>query len=168
MDKNVVPSRPSSPDPDAQHKKVFFDNAFFLLAHRETILADPCMAAALVRIPLVRPFLASKPNEYMTLGAYLDMWHSSSHSRLIDDTGQMTLIYRAVGNPGTNGHLCYVIYENGRTATTHSPYTLRSILSCFGRVKKKYQETRNGEAPYTLEKVVEMLRAEEQEHYKTT
>lgn len=146
--------------------KVFFDNAFFLLAHREAILANPCMAAALVRIPLVRPFLARTRNEYMTLGAYLDMWHTSSDSRLIDNEGHMALIFRAVGNPGTGSNSCSIIYENGCTSTAHAPSFLH-VIKAFGRVVNKYRETRSGEAPFTLEKVVEKLRAEEQKLYKT-
>ena len=147
------------PNPDAQHLKVFTDNAFFLLAHSETILADRRMAAAIVRNNLPGCFLGGKSPAYMTLGAYLYMW-SNRPSTTIITGGLPALIYWSTGNPGTGSNTCRVIRSDGSTATCHAPEDFLSIIRAFGSVFNWYRETKDGTDPYSLEQVVEMLRAE--------
>ena len=81
--------------------RIFLNNAFFLLAHRDRIMSDS------------RMFLASVPVQNgpiyfgkLCLGAYLEWWLSYDTVRRISEDGRLSLVFRLAGSPYSGRNSC--------------------------------------------------------------
>lgn len=140
-----------------EETKVFLNNAFFFLAHRDRIMSDS------------RMFLASVPVQNgpiyfgkLCLGAYLEWWLSYNTVRRISEDGRLSLVFRLAGSPFSGRNSCQEVYEDG----SHKVIHISNFMMAVGRLKgitEHYSKHNNNER-YRLEEVVEILKEEDNEN----
>ena len=137
--------------------KIFLNNAFFFLSHRDRIISDS------------RMFLASVPVQNgpiyfgkLCLGAYLKWWLSYDAVRRISEEGRLSLVFRLAGSPFSGRNSCNEVYEDGSHKVVH----ISNFMNAVGRLKRiseHYSKYDNNER-YSLEEVVEILKKEDNEN----
>lgn len=137
--------------------KIFLNNAFFFLSHRDRIISDS------------RMFLASVPVQNgpiyfgkLCLGAYLKWWLSYDAVRRISEEGRLSLVFRLAGSPFSGRNSCNEVYEDGSHKVVH----ISNFMNAVGRLKRiseNYSKHNNTER-YSLEEVVEILKKEDNEN----
>ena len=137
--------------------KIFLNNAFFFLSHRDRIMSDS------------RMFLASVPVQNgpiyfgkLCLGAYLEWWLSYDAVRRISEDGRLSLVFRLAGSPFSGRNSCNEVYEDGSHKVVH----ISNFMNAVGRLKRiseQYSKNNNNKR-YRLEEVVEILKKEDNEN----
>jgi FtsZ-binding cell division protein ZapB len=136
-----------------QQKKLFTDNAFYLLAHSERIMHDSRMFLTPVAVQ-------TQGSHTPTLGIYLEWWNECSIALRTDKDGNRSLVYSLAGSPMTGGNSCAEVYEDGRTESVQVS-SFMSHLRTFGAINARYDEAKHIYQAYTLEQVLEILHAED-------
>ena len=140
-----------------EETKIFLNNAFFFLSHRDRIISDS------------RMFLASVPVQNgpiyfgkLCLGAYLKWWLSYDAVRRISEEGRLSLVFRLAGSPFSGRNSCNEVYEDGSHKVVH----ISNFMNAVGRLKRisEHYSRYDNKERYSLEEVVEILKKEDNEN----
>lgn len=129
-------------------------NAFRLLAHSETIIANSKMALC----PLeVRCCLAiSGSIKDITLGGLVYWWRNDKHGHVKLENGDTALLYRLCGSGYGNGNASFAADAQGGIHELAIPYFMATLHS-FIDAKSRFKLTVNDEKPYSLQEVIDKL-----------
>ena len=143
-----------------QQKKLFTDNAFYLLAHSERIMCDSQMFLAPVAGQNVLAYTGMSGFHTPTLGIYLEWWNECSMALRTDKDGNRSLVYHLAGSPLSGANQCTEVYEDGKTENIQvSLFT--NHWRQFTAINTRYDEAKHIYQAYTLEQVLEILHAED-------
>lgn len=140
-----------------EETKIFLNNAFFFLAHRDRIMSDS------------RMFLASVPVQNgpiyfgkLCLGAYIEWWLSCDTVRRISEDARLSLVFRLAGSPFSDRNSCNEVYEDGSNKVVH----ISNFMNAVGRLKRisEHYSRYDNKERYSLEEVVEILKKEDNEN----
>ena len=143
-----------------QQKKLFTDNAFYLLAHQERIMRDSRMFLAPVAVQNGLAYTGTSGFLAPTLGIYLEWWDACSEALRVDKEGRRSLVYHLAGSPLSGTNHCAEVFEDGRI----EPIQVSSFISHwqpFVNINTQYDEAKHIYQAYTLEQVLEILHAED-------
>ena len=143
-----------------QQKKLFTDNAFYLLAHSERIMRDSRMFLAPVAVQNVLAYTGTSGFHTPTLGIYLEWWNECSIALRTDKDGNRSLVFHLAGSPLSGTNHCAEVFEDGRI----EPIQVSSFISHwqpFVNINTQYDEAKHIYQAYTLEQVLEILHAED-------
>ncbi|MBR1550844.1 MAG: hypothetical protein IJ632_00820 [Muribaculaceae bacterium] len=157
--KPCKPQPPSSADKERQ-KKLFIDNAFYLLAHRERILRDSRMFLAPVAIQSGLAYVGISGFRTPTVGVYLEWWANCSGAMQTDKKGRRSLVYHLAGSPLSGCNKCGIVREDGKTDVVQlSPFIAH--WKPFVGINTRYTEAKHIYQAYTLEDVLDILHHED-------
>ena len=145
---------------DEELQRLFIDNAFYLLAHRERILQDSRMFLAPIGIQNGSPYTKSLGLDAPTIGVYLEWWSHCLGSMVISDSGRMSLIYELTGSPHSKVTSGRQLYENGETEPIHS-YGHVQYWKSLIEINKHYSEAKEIYQAYTLQELLDILHEED-------
>ncbi len=145
---------------DEELQRLFIDNAFYLLAHRERILQDSRMFLAPIGIQNGSPYTKSLGLDAPTIGVYLEWWSHCLGSMVISDSGRMSLIYELTGSPHSKVTSGRQLYENGETEPIHS-YGHVQYWKSLIEINKRYSEAKEIYQAYTLQELLDILHEED-------
>lgn len=154
--------KPIPPEVEEQRKqdvKFFTDRAFFFLDHREKILNDSRMFLAPVPVQSGLAYIGTSGFRRPTLGVYVEWWMTcvpAIISSLHDDTW---LVYYISGSPLSGMNCCGIVNANGECRSENLPSPFSAIWRSFMEVNKRYDEAKQRYEAYSLEEVVKLLEA---------
>lgn len=162
-------NKPCKPQPRTseefeRQKKLFTDNAFYLLAHQERIMRDSRMFLAPVAVQNGLAYTGTSGFNAPTLGIYLEWWNECSMALRVDKENRRSLVFHLAGSPLSGANHCAEVYEDGRT----EPVQVSSFISHwrpFTAINTRYDEAKHMYQAYTLEQVLEILDAEDGERW---
>ena len=143
-----------------QQKKLFTDNAIYLLAHSERIMRDSRMFLAPVAVQNVLAYTGTSGFHTPTLGIYLEWWNECSIALRTDKDGNRSLVYHLAGSPMSGMNHCAEVFEDGRTELVQVSSFI-SLWPPFIDINTRYDEAKHIYQAYTLEQVLEILHAED-------
>ncbi len=141
-----------------KEEKVFLDNAFFFLAHRDKIMKDSRMF--LTPVPIRHTIFFWRGN--ICLGDYLEWWLSCESARRMSDDNRMLLVYLLAGSHCSGSNRCHEVDEFGTTEGIQLS-NFSSAAGQFIRIAERYKNFVGVYEAYSLEEVVEILKREEAE-----
>uniref|UniRef100_UPI003FEE807D hypothetical protein n=1 Tax=Prevotella sp. TaxID=59823 RepID=UPI003FEE807D len=147
-----------------QQKKLFTDNAFYLLAHSERIMHDSRMFLTPVAVQNVLAYTGTSGFHTPTLGIYLEWWNECSIALRTDKDGNRSLVFHLAGSPLSGTNQCAEVFEDGRIEPIH----VSSFISHwrpFAAINTRYDEAKHIYQAYTLEQVLDILHAEDDESW---
>ena len=162
-------NKPCKPQPRTseefeRQKKLFTDNAFYLLAHQERIMRDSRMFLAPVAVQNGLAYTGTSGFNAPTLGIYLEWWNECSMALRVDKENRRSLVFHLAGSPLSGANHCAEVYEDGRT----EPVQVSSFISHwrpFTAINTRYDEAKHIYQAYTLEQVLAILHAEDGEDW---
>lgn len=162
-----IGNKPCKPQPRTteefeQQKKLFTDNAFYLLAHQERIMRDSRMFLAPVAVQNGLAYTGTSGFLAPTLGIYLEWWDACSEALRVDKEGRRSLVYHLAGSPLSGTNHCAEVYEDGRTESVQVSSFI-SHWQPFVNINTRYDEAKHMYEAYTLEQVLAILHAEDGE-----
>lgn len=155
---------PRTTEDEEQQKKLFTDNAFYLLAHSERIMRDSRMFLAPVDVQNVLAYTGTSGLHTPTLGIYLEWWNECSIALRTDKDGNRSLVFHLAGSPLSGTNHCAEVFEDGRI----EPIQVSSFISHwqpFVNINTQYDEAKHMYQAYTLEQVLEILHTEDGERW---
>ena len=160
-----IGNKPCKPQPRTaedveQQKKLFTDNAFYLLAHSERIMHDSRMFLSPVAVQNVLAYTGTSGFHTPTLGIYLEWWNECSIALRTDKDGNRSLVYHLAGSPLSGTNHCAEVFEDGRIEPIHVSSFI-SHWQPFVNINTQYDEAKHIYQAYTLEQVLEILHAED-------
>lgn len=158
-------NKPCKPQPRAteekeQQKKLFTDNAFYLLAHQERIMRDSRMFLAHVAVQNGLAYTGTSGFLAPTLGIYLEWWNECSIALRTDKDGNRSLVFHLAGSPLSGTNHCAEVFEDGRIEHIQVSSFI-SHWQPFVNINTQYDEAKHIYQAYTLEQVLEILHAED-------
>lgn len=158
-------NKPCKPQPRAteekeQQKKLFTDNAFYLLAHQERIMRDSRMFLAPVAVQNGLAYTGTSGFLAPTLGIYLEWWNECSIALRTDKDGNRSLVFHLAGSPLSGANHCAEVFEDGRTESVQVSLFINHWRP-FTAINTRYDEAKHIYQAYTLEQVLEILHAED-------
>lgn len=147
---------------EQQQKKLFTDNAFYLLAHSERIMRDSRMFLAPVAVHSGLAYTGTSGFRNPTIGIYLEWWNECARTLRTDDEGNRSLIFHLAGSPLSGSNCCAEVYEDGRIESV----SVRSFIDFwppFMAINQRYTEAKDMHQAYTLQQVLDILHAEDSE-----
>lgn len=147
---------------EQQQKKLFTDNAFYLLAHSERIMRDSRMFLAPVAVHNGLAYTGTSGFRNPTIGIYLEWWNECAKTLRTDDEGNRSLIFHLAGSPLSGSNCCAEVYEDGRIESV----SVRSFIDFwppFMAINQRYTEAKDMHQAYTLQQVLDILHAEDSE-----
>ena len=162
-------NKPCKPQPRTseefeRQKKLFTDNAFYLLAHQERIMRDSRMFLAPVAVQNGLAYTGTSGFNAPTLGIYLEWWNECSMALRVDKENRRSLVFHLAGSPLSGANHCAEVYEDGRTESVQ----VSSFISHwrpFAAINTRYDEAKHIYQAYTLEQVLDILHAEDDESW---
>ena len=162
-----IGNKPCKPQPRTteemeRQKKLFTDNAFYLLAHSERIMRDSKMFLAPVMVQNGLAYTGTSGFNAPTLGIYLEWWAVCTKALRTDKDGNRSLVFHLAGSPLSGANHCAEVFEDGRV----EPVQVSSFISHwqpFVNINIQYDKAKHIYQAYTLEKVLEILHAEDGE-----
>ena len=162
-----IGNKPCKPQPKTteeleRQKKLFTDNAFYLLAHQERIMRDSRMFLAPVAVQNGLAYIGTSGFNAPTLGIYLEWWNECPIALRVDKESRRSLVFHLAGSPLSGANRCAEVYEDGRTESVQ----VSSFISHwrpFTAINTRYDEAKHIYQAYTLEQVLEILHAEDGE-----
>ena len=160
-------NKPCKPQPKTteemeRQKKLFTDNAFYLLAHSERIMRDSRMFLAPVAVQNGLAYTGISGFHAPTLGIYLEWWNECSIALRTDKDGKRSLVFHLAGSPLSGANHCAEVYEDGRTESVQVSSFI-SHWQPFVNINTRYDEAKHIYQAYTLEQVLDILHAEDSE-----
>ena len=151
-----------APKPEAKEvlRKLFIDNAFYLLAHRERILRDSRMFLTSVSVQNKLAYTESPGMDAPTIGVYLEWWSSCLGSMVLSKSGRMSLIYELTGSPHSKVTSGRQLYEDGETEPIHL-YSFVHYWEPLIEINKRYNEAKKIYEAYTLQELLDILHEED-------
>lgn len=164
-----IGNKPCKPQPKTteeleRQKKLFTDNAFYLLAHQERIMRDSRMFLAPVAVQNGLAYTGTSGFNAPTLGIYLEWWNECSMALRVDKENRRSLVFHLAGSPLSGANHCAEVYEDGRTESVQ----VSSFISHwrpFAAINTRYDEAKHMYQAYTLEQVLEILHTEDGERW---
>lgn len=162
-------NKPCKPQPRTseefeRQKKLFTDNAFYLLAHQERIMRDSRMFLAPVAVQNGLAYTGTSGFNAPTLGIYLEWWNECSMALRVDKENRRSLVFHLAGSPLSGANHCAEVYEDGKVE--HIQVSLfASHWRPFAAINTRYDEAKHMYQAYTLEQVLEILHAEDGERW---
>lgn len=167
-----VGNKPLKPQPKPteeieRQKKLFTDNAFYLLAHRERIMRDSRMFLTPVAATNGLAYTGVSGFHNPTVGIYLEWWATCGNAMRTDENGNRSLVFHLAGSPLSGANHCSEVYEDGRIEQIH--------LSCFSdcwrpfmAINTRYDEAKHIYQAYTLEELLDVLNKEDNEDFDSS
>ena len=155
---------PRTTEDEEQQKKLFTDNAFYLLAHQERIMRDSRMFLAPVAVQNGLAYIGTSGFNAPTLGIYLEWWNECPIALRVDKENRRSLLFHLAGSPLSGANRCAEVYEDGRTESVQ----VSSFISQwrpFTAINTRYDEAKHIYQAYTLEQVLDILHAEDGEDW---
>lgn len=161
--------KPCKPQPNAdeekeRQKKLFTDNAFYLLAHSERIMRDSRMFLAPVAVQNGLAYTGTSGFNAPTVGIYLEWWATCPEALRTDKEGCRSLVFHLAGSPLSGANRCAEVYEDGRVKSV-SDSLFASHWQSFTAINTRYDEAKHIYQVYTLEQVLDILHAEDSEDW---
>lgn len=153
-------SQPKPIEDVERQKKLFTDNAFFLLSHRERIMKDSRMFLTPVMIQNGLAYTGTSAFHNPTVGIYLEWWAACAEAMRIDENGNRSLVFHLAGSPLSGAKHCAEVYEDGRVKQIHLSY-FSSCWKPFMEVNTRYDEAKHIYQAYTLEELLDVLHKED-------
>lgn len=147
-----------------QQKKLFTDNAFYLLAHSERIMHDSRMFLTPVAVQNVLAYTGTSGFHTPTLGIYLEWWNECSIALRTDKDGNRSLVFHLAGSPLSGVNNCAEVFEDGSIEPIHVSSFISHWRS-FAAINTRYDEAKHMYQAYTLEQVLDILHAEDDESW---
>ena len=141
-------------------EELFFQNAFFLYEHKDSILADSRMAYTPLPFRNNLAYTGTSGLRDATLGVYMEWWDACEKSVLKAGNGIRALTYFIAGSPLSGSNSCGVVTKAGKTKTVHFPSPFYEIWGPFAEINRRYAEAKQ-QGPvqaYTLEETIAILR----------
>ncbi len=162
-----VGNKPCKPQPRTteekeQQKKLFTDNAFYLLAHQKRIMRDSRMFLAPVAVQNGLAYTGTSGFLAPTLGIYLEWWNECSIALRTDEDGKRSLVFHLAGSPLSGVNHCAEVYEDGKVEHIQVSLFINHWRP-FTAINTRYDEAKHTYQAYTLEQVLEILHAEDGE-----
>ncbi len=162
-----IGNKPCKPQPRTtedveQQKKLFTDNAFYLLAHQERIMRDSRMFLAPIAVQNGLAYTGTSGFHAPTLGIYLEWWNECSIALRTDEDGKRSLVFHLAGSPLSGANHCAEVYEDGRVEHIQVSLFINHWRP-FTAINTRYDEAKHIYQAYTLEQVLEILHAEDGE-----
>lgn len=145
-----------------QQKKLFTDNAFYLLAHSERIMRDSRMFLAPVAVHNGLAYTGTSGFRNPTIGIYLEWWNECARTLRTDDEGNRSLVFYLSGSPLSGANCCAEVYEDGRIESV-SVHSFIDHWRPFMAINQRYTEAKHMHQAYTLQQVLDILHAEDSE-----
>ena len=160
-----IGNKPCKPQPRTtvemeRQKKLFTDNAFYLLAHQERIMRDSRMFLAPVAVQNGLAYTGTSGFLAPTLGIYLEWWNECSIALRTDKDGNRSLVFHLAGSPLSGTNHCAEVFEDGRIEHIQVSSFI-SHWQPFVNINTQYDEAKHIYQAYTLEQVLEILHAED-------
>lgn len=160
-----VGNKPLKPQPKSteeieKQKKLFTDNAFYLLAHRERIMRDSRMFLTHVMIQNGLAYTGVSGFHNPTVGIYLEWWSLCSEAMRIDKDSNRSLVFHLAGSPLSGANHCSEVYEDRRVKQIHLSY-FSDCWRPFMAINARYDEAKHLYQTYTLEELLAILRNED-------
>lgn len=160
-----IGNKPSKPqqtptEEKEQQKKLFTDNAFYILAHSERIMRDSRMFLAPVAVQNGLAYTGTSGFNAPTLGIYLEWWAVCTEALRTDNKGNRSLVFHLLGSPLSGSNHCSEVYEDGRVETVQV-YSFIRHWQPFTAINTRYDEAKHIYQAYTLEQVLDILHAED-------
>lgn len=164
-----VGNKPCKPQPNTteekeRQKKLFTDNAFYLLAHQERIMRDSRMFLAPVAVQNGLAYIGTSGFNAPTLGIYLEWWNECPIALRTGEDGHRSLVFHLAGSPLSGANRCAEVYEDGRVEHTQVSSFINHWRP-FTTINTRYDEAKHIYQAYTLEHVLEILHAEDNESW---
>ena len=153
-------SLPRTTEDVEQQKKLFTDNAFYLLAHSERIMHDSRMFLTPVDVQNGLFYTGTSGFHSPTLGIYLEWWNECPEALRTNKDGNRSLVYHLAGSPMSGMNHCAEVFEDGRTELVQVSSFI-SLWPPFIDINTRYDEAKHIYQAYTLEQVLEILHAED-------
>lgn len=147
---------------EQQQKKLFTDNAFYLLAHSERIMRDSRMFLAPVAVHNGLAYTGTSGFRNPTIGIYLEWWNECARALRTDDEGNRSLVFYLSGSPLSGANCCAEVYEDGRIESV-SVHSFIDHWRPFMAINQRYTEAKHMHQAYTLQQVLDILHAEDSE-----
>ena len=154
--------QPRTTEEKERQKKLFTDNAFYLLAHQERIMRDSRMFLAPIGIQNGLAYTGISGFHAPTLGIYLEWWNECSIALRTDKDGKRSLVFHLAGSPLSGANHCAEVYEDGRTESVQVSSFINHWQP-FVNINTRYDEAKHMYEAYTLEQVLAILHAEDGE-----
>ena len=148
------------PEKTDDQEKLFADNAFYLLAHKDRIMNDSRMFLCQVDVHSGLAYVGTSGFRTPTIGVYLEWWSNSDNAMQKDDSGEVRLVYYLAGSPLSGRNSCAVVYQDGRTESVH----LTSFISywpSFMEINRRYDTAKQRYHAYSLQQVLDILHRED-------
>ena len=153
---------PRTTEEKEQQKKLFTDNAFYLLAHQKRIMRDSRMFLAPVAVQNGLAYTGTSGFLAPTLGIYLEWWNECSIALRTDEDGKRSLVFHLAGSPLSGVNHCAEVYEDGKVEHIQVSLFINHWRP-FTAINTRYDEAKHTYQAYTLEQVLEILHAEDGE-----
>ena len=158
--KSLTPSQPTHDKYEEVRKELFLKNAFYLLAHKERILADSRMFLCPVHIQNGLIYTGTSGFQKPTLGIYIEWWLNCDGAIRTDKDGRRSLVYSLGGSPLSGMNRCGVVNENGKKESV----SLSSFINywpLFMKVNRRYTEAKGKYQAYDIKQVLDILDQED-------
>ena len=162
-----IGNKPCKPQPRTteemeRQKKLFTDNAFYLLAHQERIMRDSRMFLAPVGVQNGLAYTGTSGFLAPTLGIYLEWWDACTEALRVDKEGRRSLVFHLAGSPLSGANHCAEVFEDGKTESVQVSLFINHWRP-FTAINTRYDEAKHIYQAYTLEQVLDILHAEDGE-----
>ncbi|MBR5119325.1 MAG: hypothetical protein IK100_11890 [Muribaculaceae bacterium] len=148
--------------------KLFTDNAFYLLAHRDRILSDSRMFLCPKAVKSGMMYSGHSGFNHPTLGIYLEWWRDYPYAMITDKDGTRSLIYYLSGNPLSGANWSKSVDENGDSHEAGRFYSFMSQMRPFIGVNNRYAAAKQRYQAYSLEEVLDILHNEDDDNDNTS
>lgn len=138
-------------------RKLFTDNAFYLLAHRKRILSDSRMFLCPIAVKSGMMYSGYSGFEHPTLGIYLEWWRDCPNAMITDKDGTRSLVYCLAGSPLSGANWSKRVDESGEIHNIGPSYPFISQWQPFIGVNNRYTDAKQRYQAYSLEEVLEIL-----------
>lgn len=134
--------RPNADEEKERQKKLFTDNAFYLLAHSERIMRDSRMFLAPVAVQNGLAYTGTSGFNAPTVGIYLEWWATCPEALRTDKEGCRSLVFHLAGSPLSGANRCAEVYEDGRVKSV-SVSLFASHWQSFTAINTRYDEAKH-------------------------
>lgn len=141
--------------------KLFTDNAFYLLAHRDRILSDSRMFLCQIAVKSGLMYSGSSGFQNPTLGVYLEWWRECPNAMITDKDGTRSLIFYLAGSPLSGANWSKRVDESGDIHNVRPSYPFISQWRSFIGINTRYTDAKRRYQAYSLEEVLKILHAED-------
>lgn len=141
--------------------KLFTDNAFYLLAHRDRILSDSRMFLCQIAVKSGLMYSGTSGFQNPTLGVYLEWWRECPNAMITDKDGTRSLIFYLAGSPLSGANWSKRVDESGDIHNVRPSYPFISQWRSFIGINTRYTDAKRRYQAYSLEEVLKILHAED-------